>query len=326
MISDLSSGLLSGLRKLVIHNGRVQAGERVVVVTDANMEPIADSLLCVLGSIAASVKKQVIPRRERDGQEPPDEAAAAMAEADVIFTPVSRSITHTRAMKVALNNGARAILMTAHHERVLSCDALLTTNFEQQAPECHMIAAALRNGCMLRVSSPKGTDLRIPIQGRPVNVLTGIPRRGELAPVPTIEVNVVPEHGKAEGVLIADGSIPYLGIGVLTEPVVCEVRAGYITSIKGGAQAAQFAAILKSHGHPECYNVAELGIGLNPHAKLTGFMLEDEGVFGSIHVGIGTSLTLGGEIVAPTHYDLIALDARLEIDGRLVMQDRMVVA
>ena len=38
-------------------------------------------------------------------------------------------------------------------------------------------------------------------------------------------------------------------------------------------------------------------------------------------LGIGTSFTLGGEIVAPTHYDLVMLRARLAVDGRVVMEN-----
>jgi len=95
--------------------------------------------------------------------------------------------------------------------------------------------------------------------------------------------------------------------------------------MEGGEQARRFESVLRSHNHPECFNVAELGVGLNPNATLTGFMLEDEGVMGSIHIGIGTSLTLGGEIVAPTHYDLVMLNARLVVDGRTVMENRRVL-
>lgn len=313
--------MIRGIRRVIQHNGRVQHGERAVVVTNPEMRAIADLLVAELAAHGADVRLHVVPKRLHDGQEPPPEAAAAMLEAGVIFSPVSVSITHTRAMRAALARGARAILMTAHNERVLTCPALLDTDFDRQAPVGRAIGAAFRAGQVAHVTSDRGTDLRIPIAGRPVNILTGVPGPGELAPVPTIETNVVPVHGASEGILVADGSIPYLGIGVLTEPVVCTVRNGYIVKIEGGAQARQFEAALRSHENRECFNVAELGVGLNPNATLSGFMLEDEGVMGSIHIGIGTSFTLGGEIVAPTHYDLVMLRARLAVDHRVIMEN-----
>ena len=190
---------------------------------------------------------------------------------------------------------------------------------------CRRLGAAFTTGSAVRLTSPRGTDLRFSVQGRRANVLTNIPDPGELAPVPDIEVNVVPVTGSAEGVLIADASVPYLGIGVLSEPVECRVEGGFITSMQGGPQAEVLRRALDSHGDPNCYNVAELGIGLNPNARLTGQMLEDEGVVGTIHIGIGTSFTLGGEVVAPTHYDLLMWRPTIEVDGAVVQRDKEVL-
>ena len=117
---------------------------------------------------------------------------------------------------------------------------------------------------------------------------------------------------------------PYLGIGILEEPIVCTMERGYITRMEGGPEADRLREYLSSFGDHNCFNVAELGVGLNPNARLTGEMLEDEGVLGTIHIGIGTSHTLGGEIVAPTHYDLLMWEPTIEVDGRVVQQDKEV--
>ena len=63
----------------------------------------------------------------------------------------------------------------------------------------------------------------------------------------------------------------------------------------------------------------------DPNARLTGEMLEDEGVMDTIHIGIGTSHTLGGKIVAPTHYDLLMWEPTISVDGRVVQRDREVL-
>ncbi len=190
---------------------------------------------------------------------------------------------------------------------------------------CRRVGEAFTEGNNLRLTSPRGTDLRFSIEGRRANVLTNIPDRGELAPVPDIEVNVVPVEGTAEGRLIADASVPYLGIGVLREPIVCEVSDGYIERIEGGEQAEILLRDLESHADRNCFNVAELGVGLNPNARLTGQMLDDEGVLGTIHIGIGTSHTLGGKVVAPTHYDLLMWDPNIEVDGSVVQRGKEIL-
>jgi leucyl aminopeptidase (aminopeptidase T) len=317
--------LNQGARRLVTVNGRVGAGDAVVIVTDPEMERFAHLVRDAAEAVGASVTTCLIPVRRQDGEEPPGPVAEAMAEARVIFSPVSISITHTRAMRAALEAGARAILMTAYTDDILSSAALLETDFHAQAAVCHKIGDAFTAGANVHLTSPRGTDLRFSIEGRTANVLTNVPDPGQLAPVPDIEVNVVPVTGSASGRLIADASVPYLGIGVLEDPIVCTVEDGYITTMEGGAEADRLRNHLSSFNDRHCFNVAELGVGLNPNARLTGEMLEDEGVLGTIHIGIGTSHTLGGEIVAPTHYDLLMWEPTIVVDGRVVQRNKDVL-
>lgn len=323
--AEPAADLAPGARRLVHVNGRVQPREAVVIVTDPTMRRYADAVAQAAREAEAAVTVCIIPMRAQDGQEPLPPVARAMAEAAVIFSPVRISITHTRAMRAALDAGARVCMMTAYTDAIMTSPALLETDFEAQAGLCGRLGAAFTEGESVRLTSPRGTDLRFGIEGRVANVLTNIPAPGELAPVPDIEVNVVPVTGSAEGTLISDASVPYLGIGILEEPIVCKVRNGYIVGMTGGAQARFLREHLESFGDRHCFNVAELGVGLNPNARLTGEMLEDEGVMGTIHVGVGTSHTLGGEIVAPTHYDLLMWEPTIAVDGRVVQRGREVL-
>ena len=70
----------------------------------------------------------------------------------------------------------------------------------------------------------------------------------------------------------------------------------------------------------EAYPARILAAGPTSDAKLTGRMLDDEGVLGTIHIGIGTSHALGGNVVAPTHYDLLMWEPKIEIDGTVVQR------
>ncbi|MEE2669995.1 MAG: leucyl aminopeptidase [Gemmatimonadota bacterium] len=317
--------LSPGAQRLVHVNARVQPGEIVVVVTDPTMQRYADAVGTAAREAGADVTLCVIPLRSQDGQEPPPPVARAMAEAAVIFSPVRVSITHTRAMRTALEAGARVCMMTAYTDAIMTSSALLETDFEGQAEVCRRLGAAFTEGESVLLTSPRGTDLHFGIEDRVANVLTNIPEPGELGPIPDIEVNVVPVTGSAEGTIVADASVPYLGIGILEDPVVCSVREGYIVEMTGGKQADFLREHLESFSDPHCFNVAELGVGLNPNARLTGEMLEDEGVMGTIHIGIGTSHTLGGEIVAPTHYDLIMWEPTITVDGRVVQRNKQVL-
>jgi leucyl aminopeptidase (aminopeptidase T) len=54
---------------------------------------------------------------------------------------------------------------------------------------------------------------------------------------------------------------------------------------------------------------------------MSGLTLDDEGVYGTAHIGIGTSIVLGGEVMASMHYDAVMWEPTLEADGKVVLKD-----
>jgi leucyl aminopeptidase (aminopeptidase T) len=75
---------------------------------------------------------------------------------------------------------------------------------------------------------------------------------------------------------------------------------------------------------PSAFNVAEIGIGMNPAARLIGMVLEDEKVLGTVHIGIGDNSNMGGKSLAEkvpvgVHIDGVVVSRpRLLADGELV--------
>lgn len=197
---------------------------------------------------------------------------------------VGKSITHTQAVKEAVAQGARGLVLTHFTEEMLVRGGI-EADFPAIAPTCRAIAQALQGAQTVHLTSRHGTDLTYSAKGRRGNALYGVVEPGEFSTIPTIEANVSPLEGTANGVIVADASIPYIGIGVLEEPVVCHVKDGRITSIEGGRQAQMLKDDLASKADPNVYNIAEMGMGLNPKCHFCGFMLEDEGVEGSVHIG-----------------------------------------
>lgn len=76
---------------------------------------------------------------------------------------------------------------------------------------------------------------------------------------------------------------------------------------------------LTEHGE-EGTNVAELGIGTNEAALLTGNILEDEKILGTAHVAFGASAAIGGTVQVPVHIDCVLRRPTVEIDGSPVVE------
>ncbi len=308
-----------GAKTLVEVCAAVKPQENVLIVTDFAKMPIAEAVATAAYSLGAEVAICTIVPRSGHGQEPPPPIAEAMKNADVIFTPVTYSITHTRAVKNACEAGSRIIAMTDFREHMLIKGGL-EADFNETKIMCQKMAQAFEKSTEVVLTSTGGTRLTMRKEGRPGNALFCIVEPGQMSPAPNVEANFSPIEGSAEGVIVADASIPYIDIGILTEAVIATVEKGMITDIKGGHQANLLAKDLRSRNDPQVYNVAELGVGLNPKCLMQGIMLEDEGVYGSVHIGIGTNITLGGNVKAAIHYDLLMWGGTIELDGNIVLE------
>lgn len=130
-----------------------------------------------------------------------------------------------------------------------------------------------------------------------------------------------PVFESINGVIVFDGSVvPPLGL--VKEPVRLHVKEGKIVKVEGGKEAAEYEAWLKSFNDPNMFRIAHVCYGVNPGAKLTGNIVEDERVWGCTEWGIGyvgPMLTGGEPIPAPSHSDGICLDTSVWLDGKQIM-------
>ena len=249
-----------------------------------------------------------------------------MAAADVIFLVVTHSLAHTRATREAIGSGARVVSMSAFTERQMR-EGGLFADFRARKPLCDQLAEALTEAEQVWVTNPAGTDLTFSLRGRAGNSHACIVEGPGFTAVPNIEANTSPLEGTTQGRLVVDGSIPYYGVGVIEEPVVFDIADGIVRCIEGGEQDTFLRELLARQDDPAVYNVAQFAIGLNPLCTdFTGEMLNDEGVDGTIHMGIGTSANLGGQVQAKTHFDAVIRRPSVWFDGRAIILDGELVS
>ena len=68
-------------------------------------------------------------------------------------------------------------------------------------------------------------------------------------------------------------------------------------------------------------NVAEIGVGTNPMARLSGNVLEDEKVLGTVHVAFGSNTSFGGSVDAELHLDGIIKYPTVFVDTHVIIKD-----
>lgn len=80
----------------------LKKGEKVFIVTDYETFNSALLIAKAAYAIGADVDMGIMKSRDLDGQEPTECTAVAMKKADVVLTPVSKSLAHARAMASSL--------------------------------------------------------------------------------------------------------------------------------------------------------------------------------------------------------------------------------
>jgi leucyl aminopeptidase (aminopeptidase T) len=313
--------MFKGAQRILNVCAGLQPQEKVAIVTDFLKVTIAETLASAASAIGAEPVILIMPPREVDGQEPPEIVAEALKKADLILTPVSKSVTHTNAIREAVAQGSRGIMLSAFVEDQLISGGI-DADFDAIKPLCEKVAQLLEKAKLAKLTTPAGTNLVMDLSNRKGNAHPGIARKAsQITTIPNIESSTSPVEGKTEGILVGDASIPYYDIGLLREPVYMTVREGRIVDIKGGDQAQTIAQMMAAQEDPNVYNIAQLAFGLNPHCKMRGVMLDDEGVYGTSHIGIGTSTILGGKIKTKMHYDILMWKPTLELDSQVVLRD-----
>jgi leucyl aminopeptidase (aminopeptidase T) len=297
----------------------VQPGEELVVVVDPHGDELGGALMAGAQELGADPVMAVLPPRPERGQEPPKPIGALLAAADVYVAPAMPSISHTVARKAATEAGVRGATMPGATADMVA--RLMSGDFDAMARRSAQVAELLTEADEARLTCPHGTDLRLDLAGR-----AGIPDDGDLtAPaafgnLPCGEGFVAPLGG--EGTVAAWTAAL---LGGFDEPLRIDVRDGALAGAQG-PRADELLGLLDAPG-PQGRNLAELGVGTNERAQLTGNVLEDEKILGTAHVAFGASASFGGTVTVPVHIDVVVLDATLDVGGtRVVDAGRFVLA
>jgi leucyl aminopeptidase (aminopeptidase T) len=315
-MNDLDRAVKTVVRRCLA----VQSGEDVVVAVDEPLQELGEKLRDAAQAAGGESVLTVMSPRATDGSEPPAPVAEALAACDVFIAPASKSLSHTLARKRASESGARGATMP--HVTADMLARLMAIDFDALGERSRAVAELLDRGEVAHVTCPRGTDLRLDLRGRQGIADDGdLTAQGAFGNLPCGEGFIAPAGG--EGTLVAR-SLAAIGL-TRGHPARLTVQRGRLTEAEG-PEGEQLLAMLREHGDAGT-NLAELGVGTNDRATLTGNVLEDEKILGTVHVAFGASIAIGGTVSVPIHLDCVVTDASLTVDGTQVLDEgRFVLA
>jgi hypothetical protein len=312
---------MRGWCRNLIEAGRLQSGEETLVIVD---EPLVEQ-----GAQLAEAVKQAGgrprlelwagPRRPLSHPPPGVVDGAKTATLCVYLSQEPRGEEATARFEVleALSaHGGRELYLALVTPELLEGE--LSEPQPQLEEPARRLLADLEGTREVHIRGRAGTDLRLRVEGRPwlSDTLPLEPGGGQN--FPSGEVFVAPLKDGAEGVLVADLTIPYTVEGLVDAPVTLRFERGRVVSIEGG-RAAQMLRELVADAGAGADVIAELGLGLHPRLSPRGHTMLDEKAARTAHVAIGRNTGgMGGDNEAAIHVDCIFSKPQVEADGRPV--------
>ena len=325
MTDKIKKEMLEGARK-VMECGSVKAGEKVLIVSDVEQSPYVGLALMSAASEFGAEPVLITMNTVSPGGDLPDMVNEAMKTANYIVAPTTTSIYHSHGMHVAHTKPycARGVTLSECTEDMLMAGGI-TADFKSIRPQVLKIGKIFENGKKIKFQTPAGTCLEASIEGRKSYCNTGMADEpGMLEGLPTIEVFIAPVEESVNGVIVCDASCSG-GIGIIDEPIKITVEKGKAVRFEGGSQAKRLENIVKSVGSDKAYQIAEMAIGLNPNSRITGYINEDEGKYGTCHCAIGSNSGFGGLNDVTLHIDMVQYDPTVIIDGIVIERDGKII-
>lgn len=324
------STLIKGARLVVERCFSVQAGDSVLIICDDDHQREAQALAGVAYSLGAYPVMADISHHVSSAlasmavpMEPSKTLAAAMKASDVIIITTNlewaNRFAHVNPVAESVALGAK---IGSVEEGMADWD-LTVEDIDLIVGRAERIMEAMEGAEWVRVTNPAGTDVRVHLKDRLPLKVVPIKGAGEMmGPVPLWgEVAYAAVEDRTEGVIMVDGIM--LGVGVygsLKNHIRWDIEKGRAVSITGEDEAGRLRDVVA--GSDENANVvAEFAIGTS-HKEILGSPSE-KGMLGTVHFALGDNSHCypGGQSCSGLHLDGSIRDVTVEVDGRTIIKD-----
>lgn len=315
--------LADGVARLLDCLGPVSAQD-VLLVHDAGTHAVVrEAVQAELTALGARLSSRELPIEPgRTDAEAPADVTRQMVEADAVVELTTVSVRHSRARQLAQEAGTRYLYLGNPDPARFEGHGAVYADFPAHRDLIQRLAYRVDDGRVMTITTAKGTDLRIDLEGRRGRALTGMADGpGMFGTPPCLEWGLVPALDGVEGTVVVDAWA--VGLGLLEEDIHATVSGGRLEGIRAGAEGDRLEALLASAGTDAAYQVCEIGIGMNPQAEMIDDMMSAEAVLGTAHIAVGTTPADPGveRVDAGMHIDLVFWRPTIAIDGTPVMVD-----
>ncbi len=301
-------------RNALTHVLGAKEGEHLLVVTDEQRIEIGNAFYEAGDRLNLEGRLFVLEDSERPLDGLPKELRRALEGADVMVSVFVGYPEETPFRVELLQTAAKSGLRTGHGPGIsddMMIKGAMRVDFQELAAIGDDMVGRLAGVARVHLTSPAGADIWFTTQGRVFESDVRV-EQGAFGNLPNGEVRVAPVETEVQGTLVCDSTIGDLG--AIPSPVTIEVVSGKLTSIRGDDPKLIERIEELTSIDDEASIIGELGIGINPEARVTGNMLEDEKAVGTVHVAFGNNIEMGGKNGSRTHRDFHVLKPTLTME------------
>jgi aminopeptidase len=328
MRADYRAGARNAVRTCL----NVQAMDRVAVIEDRVRAEIAGAIKEEVEETGAELFSWTMEEEvERPARTFPAQLAEAIRRArPTVSYYVGGSLPGELAFRQPMLHLLAGELRCRHGHMVGIDHRLMVDGMAADYEEIYRVTRAVydivRQAARIDVTTALGTELTatfssqrrwVPCDGRYWD-------QGRWGNLPEGETFTAPAG--VEGVVAAEeiGDSFSERYGMLRPPVRLVIRGGRVVSVEAPGRPELEAEVEAYLGqHPESNRVGEFAVGTNVGlTEIVGNFLQDE-KFPGVHVAFGDpyGFETGADWSCPSHVDVLASHANVDVDGRQIMAD-----
>lgn len=327
--------LVRAAHNILTRSFGLRRDQNLLIFADAGSMEVVDVVARVARELGIHTSALYVPRvLQLDmgaNESLPLPAEAAIRESDAILSCLSDHPEHLHyRMRVLHSSWSRRAKLA--HAPGVTAEVLKTvdTDYAAISEQAQLLSLALILGRRLEIVTTdhrrREHRLNVRVGGweYPPGINDGVIRDGAWCNLPPGEVYIVPRDG--DGRIVINGSVPGKVLGP-AEEVILTFREGRLASMDppdcGTVRYLHESqvAYAERRGDANWSNLAEVGFGLNPAVQdLTGLGVVDEKKDHTVHIALGHSAGLGGDVDSVIHCDMVAKRPTVYVNGRLIMK------
>ena len=303
-------------QKAMIHVLNLNKEDTILVVTDEHSKRESNAFYTAAIGYGCTAYLYFLPENNRPLLEIPSELSD-LVEGKTIIINAFKGLSEETPFRVKWIEKVLATksIRLGHCPGItksMMIEGPMNIDYIEMVDAANKMIKSFYNAKQVHITAPGGTDIILSIKDRGFSTDVQMTREPYIANLPCGEIWCGPVETMGDGLIVCDGSIG--DIGKVSKPLKMFLEKGKIIDIR--SEDRKLIEVIEKllNVDEEARIIGELGIGLNPGAKLSGNLLEDEKALQTAHVAFGNNENMkGGQNKSKTHRDFLFYNPTMKI-------------